>query len=153
LPAPPVEPPPKDSSPETGRSSRPELLHGLLREISSRRYESPAGLIYGPGSEHGHRLKHIEHHMQDNVGRDIHGVFDGDMASVLRWIDDAYQRGMRGAKGTTKRKEDGRDIIEATFNTPIGFVGGKSGRRKGNPATKRLRLVVQERSVITAFPF
>ena len=132
----------------------PDKKYGLLVDIGRDRYQSPAGLIYGPGSEEGHRLKHVQRHLEDQENRPgKHGVFDGDMAAVLRWIDDAYQRAGRGAKGVSKREEEGRTVIEATFEKPIGYIGGRDGKRAGNPAAKRLRLVVDERQVITAFPF
>ncbi len=128
--------------------------YGLLESIGRDRYQSPAGLVYGPGSEEGHRLKHVERHLEDQPNRPgKHGVFDGDMAAVIRWIDDAYQRAERGAKGVSKREEEGRTVIEASFDKPIGYIGGRDGKRAGNPSAKRLRLVVDERQVITAFPF
>ncbi len=128
--------------------------YGLLESIGRDRYQSPAGLVYGPGSEEGHRLKHVERHLEDQPNRPgKHGVFDGDMAAVIRWIDDAYQRAERGAKGVSKREEEGRTVIEASFDKPIGYIGGRDGKKAGNPPAKRLRLVVDERQVITAFPF
>ncbi len=128
---------------------------GFLVDLGRNRFRSPAGLVYGPGSEEGHRLKHIEKHLKDQEDRPgSHGVFDGDMAAVVRWIDDAYQRAEKKAKGTTKRLEDERTVIEANFEKPIGYVGGRDGKRKGHPPAKRLRLVVDDRkNVITAFPF
>ncbi len=57
-----------------------DLLYGLLKKIGRDRYLSPAGIEYGPGSEEGHRLKHIERHLTDQPSRaGPHGVFDGSM--------------------------------------------------------------------------
>lgn len=127
---------------------------GLLTDLGRNRFQSPAGLIYGPGSEEGHRLKHVERHLEDQPDRPgKHGVFDGDMAAAIRLIDDAYQRASRKAKGTTLRDEDGRTVVEANFDKPIGFIGGRDGKRSGNPPARRLRLVIADKNVITAFPF
>ncbi len=126
----------------------------MLKDAGREVYVSPAGLRYTRGSEEGHRLKHIEKHLKDQPDRPgKHGVFDGDMAQVLRWIDDAYSRSKQGAKGVRKRDEDGRTVIEAPFAKPIGFIGGRDGKRTNNPEAKKLRLVVEEDRVITAFPF
>jgi hypothetical protein len=129
-------------------------LYGFLTEVGRNRYESPAGLVYGPGSEEGHRLKHIARHLEDQPDRPgSHGVFQGGMKSFLVTIDDAYLRAKKGAKGTTKKQDDGSMVYEVTFEKPIGFIGGEAGGRKKNPSTKKIRLVVRGENVITAFPF
>jgi hypothetical protein len=125
----------------------------ILKSIGRDRYESPAGLIYAPGSEEGHRLAHIARHLEDQPDRPgSHGVFDGDMASFLIAIDDAYKRARGHAKGTKSRVEDGMTIIEAPFDQTIGYLGGSEGARKKNPKLKKMRLVVRDRNLITAFP-
>jgi hypothetical protein len=133
-----------------------DLLYGLLKETrpNSENYLSPGGLRYTRGSEEGHRLKHLERHLEDQPARPgKHGVFYGDMPQVLIWLDDAYERGLRGAKGTSKRKEDNRTVFEASFDKPVGYIGGRDGKRDGNPDAKKIRLVVEGETVITAFPF
>ena len=130
------------------------LLYGLLKDTGREVYVSPAGLRYTRGSEEGHRLKHLKKHLKDIPDRPgKHGVFYGDMAQVLRWIDDAYTRGKQGAKGVRQRDEDGRTVYEVPFTKTIGFIGGRDGKRENNPDAKRLRLVVDGDQVITAFPF
>ncbi len=129
-------------------------LYGFLSEVSRNRYKSPAGLVYGPGSEEGHRLKHIARHLEDQPNRPgSHGVFDGGMKAFLVTIDDAYQRAKKGAEGTTKKEDNGSMVYEVTFEKAIGFIGGEAGRRKKNPSTKKIRLVVRGENVTTAFPF
>ena len=141
---------PKQTKPDASGN----LLYGLLKDTGREVYVSPAGLSYTRGSAEGHRLKHIEKHLKDIPDRPgKHGVFDGDMAQVLRWIDDAYTRGKQGAKGVRKRDEDGRTVYEVPFTKTIGFIGGRDGKRDNNPEAKRLRLVVDGDQVITAFPF
>jgi hypothetical protein len=147
------------SPPELKVAAQPQSqndgkLYGLLRELADDDFVSPAGLRYTRGSQEGHRLKHLARHLQDQPDRPgRHGVFQADMRQVLLWLDEAYQRGMQGKKGTKKRQEDGRTIIEATFAKPLGFIGGRDGKRQGHPPSKRLRMVLDEDRVITAFPF
>jgi len=129
-------------------------LYGFLSDLGRNRYESPAGLVYGTGSEEGHRLKHIARHLEDQPNRPgSHGVFKGDMRDFLVVIDDAYTRAKKGAKGTTKKEDDGSVVYEVTFEKPIGFIGGETGGKKKKPAAKKIRLVVRGSNVITAFPF
>lgn len=129
-------------------------LYGILIEVGRDLYESPAGLVYGPGSEQGHRLKHIAKHLVDEPDRPgSHGVFRGSMKEFLIAIDNAYTRAKKGAKGTTKKEDDGSEVYEVTFEKTIGFVGGETGGRKKNPPAKRMRLVVRGNNVTTAFPF
>jgi hypothetical protein len=126
----------------------------FLRTIGRDRYESPAGLIYGPGSEEGHRLKHLARHLDDIENRPgSHGVFEGTMDEFLVLIDDAYLRAKKKQKGTKQRDEEGMTVMEVSFEKKIGYIGGTEGKRKGNPPSKRLRLVLQDERVITAFPF
>lgn len=148
--------PTKTTSKPNGESNKNESdpLYGFLTEVGRNRYESPAGLVYGPGSEEGHRLKHIARHLEDQPDRlGSHGVFQGGMKAFLVTIDDAYQRAKKGAKGTTKKPDHGDMVYEVTFEKPIGFIGGEVGGRKKNPTTKKIRLVVRGENVITAFPF
>jgi hypothetical protein len=145
------EPPAKSSSANDENDTN--KVDGLLTEIGRDRFESPAGLVYAPGSEEGHRLKHLARHLEDQPDRPgSHGVFDGDMKEFLIAIDDGYSRAKRGAKGTKKTEDDGSTVYEASFDKAIGFLGGEAGGRKRKPALKRLRIVVRGNSVITAFP-
>jgi hypothetical protein len=43
-------------------------------------------------------------------------------------------------------------VIEAPFDQAIGYLGGSEGARKKNPKLKKMRLVVRDRNLITAFP-
>ncbi len=147
--------PTKTTKPNAGSEDDDlEPLYGFLTEVGRNRYESPAGLVYGPGSDEGHRLKHIARHLEDQPDRPgSHGVFKGSMKAFLVAIDDAYTRAKKGAKGTTKKEDDGSMVYEVTFEKAIGFIGGEAGGRKKNPSTKKIRLVVRGSNVITAFPF
>jgi len=155
-PATPSSPPRSGTSPRAPSGSKPaddETKYRILKPVGKDRYESPAGLIYAPGSEEGHRLAHIARHLEDQPDRPgSHGVFDGDMASFLVAIDDAYKRARGHNKGTKSRVEDSMTIYEAPFDQAIGYLGGTEGARKKNPKLKKMRLVVRDRNLITAFP-
>ncbi len=131
-----------------------QLRYGILRETAPEDYLSPGGLRYTRGGPEGHRLTHIQRHLEDDPERPgSHGVFDGDMAQVVRWLDEAYALAARGAKGTSKSDEgDGRTKYEASFSKPIGYVGGRDGKRANNPDARRVRIILEGNKVITAFP-
>ena len=141
------------ASSKTASSDSDDLKLRFLKPLGRDRYESPAGLIYAPGSEEGHRLKHLERHLSDQPNRPgSHGVFNGDMQSFLTAIDDGYKRARGHAKGTKQREEEGMTVFEAPFDNPVGYLGGSEGARKGKPKLKRLRIVVRDKNLITAFP-
>jgi hypothetical protein len=128
------------------------LLHGLLQEISKDHYLSPAGLIYGPGSAEGHRLDHLGRHIKDQPNRPgKHGVFDGGMQGALKTIDDAFKRAQKNQR-TTKTIDRNRTIYTVDLGKRVGFVGGQDGRRRRNPMARRVRLVLEGKRVITAYP-
>ncbi len=130
------------------------LRYGLLRQTGRDEFVSPGGLRYTPGSLEGHRLKHIERHLVDDPNRPgKHGVFDGDMPQVLRWLDEAYALGRRGGRGVSVRREDGRTVYEVRFPKPVGYIGGRDGGRQQHPDARQIRLVLDGDKVITAFPF
>lgn len=137
---------------EAGKGETGDLLHGILREVSSKRYISPQGLLYTPGSAEGHRLNHLERHTKDAPSRPgSHGVFDGEMAGALLTIDRAYDRAKKNQK-TTKKVDDGRTIYTVDMGGRVGFVGGRDGKRKRNPMARRVRIVLDGNRVITAYP-
>lgn len=134
------------------RDARGELRYGLLVDEGGERYRSPAGLLYTRGSQEGHRLKHLERHVVDDPSRPgPHGVFDGGMEGALATVDLAYQRALAGAK-TTKQEEDGRVIYTVDLGKRVGFVGGSDGKRRKHPMARRVRLVLDQDRVITAYP-
>jgi hypothetical protein len=145
---------PTDESTTVSRSSSVDSAEEFLTKLPRNRFQSPAGLIYGPGSDEGHRLKHIERHLQDIPNRPgSHGVFEGSMVDFLKKIDQAYVSAQRREKGTSIVEDQGAVIYEASFPEAIGYLGGEAGRRQRNPKLKRMRIVVRNGdAVITAFP-
>ncbi len=126
----------------------------FLTTIGRERYRSPAGLIYTWERGRASFLKHIAKHLSDQPNRPgSHGVFDGDLDVVLRLIDDAYRRALRGDRSTKTPPRRPSTIYEVTFERPIGYVGGQDGKRKKNPTTKRMRLVVIDQKSSPLFLF
>lgn len=127
--------------------ARPPPLEGL-----GKPWRSPGGLVYGPGSAEGHRLRHVARHLEDDGDRPVHGVFNGGLEQAVKVIDQAYQWHLAGDRRATSREDRQRTVIEARFDQPIGYVGGEQGADDGFPKASRLRLVVEGDAVITAFP-
>ncbi|QDV71276.1 hypothetical protein Poly24_50110 [Rosistilla carotiformis] len=146
---------PTKSAPEKTSiaKSDPSLKYGILKSIGRDTYMSPAGLRYTPGSQEGHRLKHLERHTADQPSRPgKHGVFDGGMEKTLLVLDQAYEKGTKGGHGTTKTQDDGRTIYTVDMGKRIGYIGGRDGNRMRKPMARRVRIVLDGDRVITAYP-
>ncbi len=140
-------------------SSRPQELpsstqsRDFLVETSKDVFESPAGLIYRSGSADGHRLAHLMKHAQDNPGKPVHGVFVGKQNEILALLDEVWTLSQERGPPTVKTENQrGRTVITADLKRKVGYVGGQSGKRKGHPACKKVRLVLENKNVITAYP-
>ena len=137
------------------RESGDEPPPGKLLLVEDKVFRSTAGVIYGPGSREGHRLKHILLHTRDNPEKPVHGVFSGDRDDVLRWIDLAYLKTAKEDKDDVrKRVENDRTAWTVRMNQPIGFVGGRKGQRQGHPKCRYLRMVFEKdgHTIVTAYP-
>lgn len=138
---------------QTTAKTDPSLRYGILKSIGRDVYLSPAGLRYTPGSQEGHRLKHLERHTEDQPSRPgKHGVFDGGMEKTLAVLDQAYEKGTKGGHGTTKTEDDGRTIYTVDMGRRVGFIGGRDGNRMRKPMARRVRIVLDGDRVITAYP-
>lgn len=128
-------------------------LSELLTKVGREEFVSPAGLHYSRGSQHGHRLRHLEAHTRDEPNRvGSHGVYNTtDIATVIKLIDEAYRQAQAGQRTQTEY-EEGREVYLVNLGRTIGYVGGESGARQGHPPAKKLRLVLEGEQVITAFP-
>lgn len=116
-------------------------------------FESTAGLLYGRGSVDRHRLKHVLKHAEDNLSKPVHGVFSGDRDQILEWIDKAYIKGKKGGKGVRVNDDGDRMTYSVDMGEKVGFVGGQVGKRKGHPACRYLKLVLEDgNEVVTAYP-
>ncbi|WP_153557048.1 hypothetical protein [Roseimaritima sediminicola] len=136
---------------DSGRGSG--RTFGYLRTIGPDRYLSPGGIVYGPGSQEGHRLDHLARHLRDQPNRPgPHGVFAGDMPTVLRLLDEAYRRSQQRSPAVSTRVDRDRTIHTVDMDREIGFVGGRQGHREGNPPARRVRMVLEGKRLITAYP-
>jgi len=146
-------------APQVGKPVEP--TPGQLKPVGGGVLESPAGLRYAPGSREGHRTRHVLRHARDNPDRPgPHGVFTpapGSRAAasdqaVFALIDDAYRRAQRGGRGVQTRRQQGRTIHTVDMGRTVGYVGGRDGNRQNRPPARHIRLVLEGRNVITAFP-
>ena len=137
---------------ETDKKAAPPL--GKLTSVGGNVYETTAGLRYAPGSAEGHRLKHVIRHARDDPSRPVHSVFEpGDERAVFAVIDEAYLiADLEGPPRARKIDERGRTVWIVDMRRPVGYVGGQKGKRKGYPKVNGIKLVLDGRNVITAFP-
>ncbi len=129
-----------------------DLLYGILREVGPDRFVSPEGLYYISGSAEGHRLEHLKRHTADQPSRPgKHGVFDGGMEGALITIDRAYDRARQNRR-TTKQVDRQRTVYTIEMDKRVGYVGGSEGKRLRHPVADRVKLVLEGKNVITAYP-
>lgn len=143
----------KTSQSERGPPSGKNLRYGVLKSLGGENYQSPAGLLYVSRGSSEHRLEHVARHLKDIPDRrGPQGVFDADMEQVLRWLDETYRRAESGKSGAKILPQGNRTVYEATFDKKVGYVGGSVGKRDGNPAAFKIKLVLEGKNVITAYP-
>lgn len=129
---------------------KPKL--GVLKEIGQKTFESTAGLIYRPERSE-HRIDHVMQHSRDVPTKPVHGVFDGNREEILAMIDEAYMIAQkRGPPQVVTEDQGDRETITVNLNRKIGFMGGENGARRGYPPLKKIKLVLEDRDVITAYP-
>ncbi|MFJ5552951.1 RHS repeat-associated core domain-containing protein [Streptomyces sp. NPDC093225] len=120
----------------------PVLVHNTtcpvgFTNLGGNKFQSPGGLIYGPGSVHGHRLDHVMAHAAPDPTKPSHSMFmDSDQASIVSLLDEGWAR--RGAP-------DPND--PAKYIVPMGRVVGTAGEMN-----LRIVVVPGTSKVITAFP-
>jgi hypothetical protein len=125
------------------------------KKLGNSEYQSPAGLIYGPGSREGHRFKHVLKHAKDQPDRPgKHGVFQSEnQDDVFRLIDEAYQIAKkRGPPDVAIKKDRSRTVYTVNMKRKIGYIGGQVGADRNHPVTYKIRFVLEGKKVITAFP-
>ena len=96
-------------------------------------------------------------HTKDDLDKPVHGVFEAqsnqpEQATVVALIDEAYQRAQTGGRGVSKSQQQGRTEWTIDMNRRIGYMGGQRGKRENQPACYKLRLVLEGKDVITAYP-
>ncbi|WP_236121516.1 hypothetical protein [Cellulomonas palmilytica] len=107
-----------------------------LKSLGNSVYESPAGLIYGPGSKHGHRLTHVLQHSIADPTKKAHSVFSSGNGA-LKTVDEAWT--LRGAP---------------EVGDPGAFVV-QMGRQVGTAGETGVRIIVKPGTseVISAYPW
>ncbi|SDC97429.1 hypothetical protein SAMN04488112_1252 [Melghirimyces thermohalophilus] len=113
---------------------------GKLKSIGNGKWKSSAGLIYGQGSKHGNRVKHVLAHARPDPTKPKHSVFVGGRKKVLGLVDEAWS--MRSKVKPVIQKNG-----NAVYNVPM-------GKQVGTQGEKTVRIVVRQGTseVITAFP-
>ncbi len=92
-------------------------------------------------------------HAKDDLSKPKHGVFEGAEHEILAVIDEAYEKAKKGGKDVRKSLQDERIAYIVNLGRKIGYVGGSSGKRDGNPDCHYLQLVLEDENVvITAYP-
>jgi hypothetical protein len=149
----------KDESASDGREPdlpiiRPKKKSSeTLQETRPGAFESKAGLVYGKGGAQGNRLDHVLEHAKDDLSKPTHGVFLGSREEILALIDEAWETAQKRGPPDVKIEDEGeRTVYTVDLKRKVGYLGGQSGKRKNHPALTGLRLVLEGRNVITAFP-
>ena len=141
--------------PNTGRPTaetppvepeQPKL--GVLKSTGRNSYESTAGLLHSQ-----YRIDHVMEHGRDNTDKPSHGVFEGTQEEILALIDEAYLMAQkRGPPQVVIEDQGERTTYTVNMNRKIGREGGQSGARRRNPPLKMVKIVLEDKEVITAYP-
>ncbi len=78
----------------------------LSFDKASQSWRSPGGLIYGQGSAHGNRVKHVLAHGVPDTSKPFHSVFSVGRKKILPLVDEAW-----AARGAAVRGDPGAFVI------------------------------------------
>ena len=94
--------------------------------------------MYGQGSAHGSRVKHVLDHLVANPAKPTHSIFNVDRTKLIGTIDEAFAKCGAGVPQANGNR---------MFEIDMGRVIGVNGER-------RIRLILRDgtNNVITAFP-
>ena len=139
---------------ENDRASDSDTDRFQLSKIGPDTFQSPAGLVYAMGPKGEHRIQHVMRHCNDEPSRIVHGVFNAKTRTqVLTVLDHAYVMIQSNSQKVHKQMADqGRIEYVIDFPKPVGFVGGKEGAKQGRPSTHRLKMILNDDRVVTAYP-
>lgn len=136
------------------RLPRPPAAGVELKQVGKDTWLSPAGLRYEGRDPDGlTRVAHVARHASDIPNRDgPHGVFDGGESVMFAVIDEAWR--LADSRSLRPQLEGNRSSYTVYMNRRIGFLGGRSGVARGNPALNRVFIVFETgtKNIITAFP-
>jgi RHS repeat-associated protein len=112
---------------------------GRLKSIGSGQWRSSAGLIYGQGSKHGNRVRHVLAHAAPDASKPAHSVFNVARNRVLGLVDEAW-----AARGShTTHPSSGNWNYRVGMGRVIGTEGQTAINISVRPGTSE---------IITAFP-
>ena len=123
-----------------------------LRTVGRNRLMSPEGLLYTMGPRGEHRVDHVLRHGRDMPDRPVHSVFDGGKNDILAVIDEAYALAKADSPRARISESRGNQAYTVKMQRQIGYEGGQKGKRKGYPALKSVKLILDGDRVITAYP-
>ena len=83
---------------------------------------------------------------------EVHGVFDGRQNEIVAVIDEAFVRAQQGGRDVKQERDGSRTIYTVDLKRRIGYVGGQKGNQLDHPPATKLRIVLEEKNVITAYP-
>jgi hypothetical protein len=112
----------------------------LAYNAASKTWTSPAGLVYGHGSVHGNRVKHVLDHLAPNPSKPTHLIFSVTREKLVGLIDDAWSRKV------------GPGVLQQPIGNRYWVVD--MGRTIGTNGERYIRIVVKDgtNNVITCFP-
>lgn len=141
---------------ESNSADKPirETAGSYLKPAGGENLKSPAGLIY-TGGRSEHRSDHVLRHANDIPDRQgPHGVFDANGDDVFRLVDEAYALiKSNSPQVKTTPAEDGKTEYVIDMKRKIGYLGGQTGDRKNNPSLDKVKLILADDRVITAYPY
>jgi hypothetical protein len=114
---------------------------------------SPKGLKYPPLSSGQDRLAHVYEHVQNNLAKDIHGIFD-DPNDVVGVIDEAWEKVLQGSSDVITSPGPGGNInYVVNLHRNVGIQGGDLGH--GGPLQRVLISIKAGTTdeVVTAYPY
>ncbi|MFT5299412.1 MAG: hypothetical protein ACI87E_003196 [Mariniblastus sp.] len=128
---------------------QPKKSGSYLLPAGGKNLKSPGGLIYS-----GDRSDHVLRHDHDMPERPTHGVFTANGDDVFRLIDEAYVLiKAKSSQVRTKEAGGGKTEYVIDLKRKIGHKGGQSGKRQSNPALYKVKLILADNRIVTAFPY
>ena len=122
------------------KKSATKTKNGKLKTLGDGKWESSQGLIYGQGSIHGSRVKHVLAHATPDPSKPMHSVFNVPNNKVLSVVDEGWAQ-----------RSSITPILQANGNTvrniPMGKVIGTNGE-----TTLRIVTRGSTSEVVSVFP-